>query len=71
MVISSWSAASVIASPAKAVPPPVRIPGTSGSGWRPSVSRLAPLPNSAIAQRPSIWRSPSVRIQAIGPSAYS
>ena len=29
---------SSIASPANAVPPPVRIPGTSGSGWVPSAS---------------------------------
>ena len=37
----------------------------------PSVSSSALEPNSAIAQRPPIWRRPSVRIQAIGPSAYS
>ena len=37
----------------------------------PSLSSSAPEPNSAIAQRPPIWRSPSLRIQAIGPSAYS
>ena len=29
------------------------------------------MPNRAVAQRPSTWRSASVRIQQIGPSAYS
>jgi hypothetical protein len=61
---------SSIASPANAVPPPVRIPGTRGSGRVPSASSETALPNSAVAQRPPICRRPSVRIQAIGPSAY-
>jgi hypothetical protein len=43
---------SSIASPANAVPPPVRIPGTSASGRVPSDSSAALLPNSAVAQRP-------------------
>ena len=71
VVISSRSETSSIASPANAVPPPVRIPGTSDMGLVPSASSSALLPNRAVAQRPPIWRSPSVRIQAIGPSAYS
>jgi hypothetical protein len=33
--------------------------------------RAALLPNRAVAHLPPIWRSPSVRIQAMGPSAYS
>jgi hypothetical protein len=71
LVISSRSETSSIASPANAVPPPVRMPGTSDSGRVPSDSSTALFPNSAVAQRPPIWRSPSVRIHAIGPSAYS
>ena len=70
-VISSCSQSSSIASPANAVPPPVLIPGTSGSGRVPSASSATLLPNRAVAQRPPICLSPSVRIQQIGPSAYS
>ena len=71
LVISSWSQSSSIASPANAVPPPVLIPGTSGSGLLPSASSVTLLPNRAVAQRPPICLRPSVRIQQIGPSAYS
>jgi len=67
LVISSWSETSSIASPANAVPPPVRMPGTSGSGRVPSESSAALLPNRAVAQCPPIWRSPSVRIQGDRP----